>query len=76
MGTGWEDAAVAPAVHPEHVSHNTLVKLTWFFVSFPLCMTLRIKTEASVIRRCVMSLSMLVLIQVISLLLFLVWLHK
>lgn len=25
------DAAAAPAVHPEHVSHNTFVNLTFFF---------------------------------------------
>lgn len=45
------DAAAAPAVHPEHVSHNTFVNLTFFFFS-PVCMTTHIKTEASVMRRC------------------------
>jgi len=44
MRTGWGDAAVAPAVHPERVSHNTFVNLLFFSV----CMTLRMKTETSV----------------------------
>lgn len=48
MHTGWGDAAVAPAVHPEHVSHNTFVNLTFFF---SVCMTLHMKTEASVMRQ-------------------------